>query len=340
MKTMGRGLALLLALTLTVCALCSCSDKKQEQRVIGSCAGFDVRYEELRYLTLTYKDVFESNYGEGIWETPEQAQIYREELENTVFRLILNNYAVLAACNHYMGVEETKKAMKNKDIVAAVDEQLEEVVSSYGSKKEYQEALKENHLTENLWRFTLTVAQLENELLHVLSTDLDLIEGDTKTFYDWLNDGNCVYVQHLFVSNDKGEDVEQNRQKAENLRQQLVSGDAETLVTTLANNKDLDEDLSNLNPYYIVRDVYTQKIENAALALSVPGEVSEVVEVETGFYILVRLSDNEQTRLSMTPSLLSSYQWAKLEAMVDSFKADLTLELNDYGKSIDLLAIE
>ena len=340
MKKSMRLLAFLLSLCLLVPCLVACSGTKQEQKVIGTCAGYDVLYEELRYLTLTYKDIFEATYGEGIWSSPETAEQYRRELEDTVWRLLVNNYAVLAACGHHMGVEETKKAMKDDDIVAAVDEQLEEVIASYGSKKEFQTALKENYLTEHFWSFTLTVAQLENELLYVMSQDLGLIEDDTKAFYDWLNDGNCVYVQHLFVSNDKGEDVEANRQKAEDIRRQLLEGDAEELVMNMMNDTELDEDLSNLNPYYVVRDVYTLPIEEAAFSLDEAGDVSDVIEVETGFYVLVRIEDNDQTRLSMTPSLLSSYQWAKLEAEIDTFKKDLTVELNEYGKSIDLLTIE
>ena len=42
------------------------------------------------------------------------------------------------------------------------------------------------YMTEHLMRFVLTVAQMENELLYVLSSDLGIIENDTNAFIDWL----------------------------------------------------------------------------------------------------------------------------------------------------------
>ncbi len=338
MKNWKRILAFLLCAVLFLPTLSACGNK-QERKVIGTCAGVDVLYEELRYLTLTYKDIFEDTYGEGIWDDPTTAELYRAELEETVFRLLLNNYAAIKACQHYMGEDETKKAMKDDDIQAAVDSQINEVITSYGGKSEFKKGLEENHLTEHFWRFTLTVAQLENELFYVMTEDLGLIENDTKRFYEWLQSGNCVYVQHIFVENDKGEDPVANRKKAEDIRDALRAGDALSLIDQYTKDSSVDDDLYNIDPYYIVRDVYAKPVEDAAFSLSGVGSVSDVIEVETGFYVLVQMNADEQILLSKTPGLLSSYQWAKLEAIIETFKEDLTLELNDYGKSIDLLQI-
>jgi hypothetical protein len=40
------------------------------------------------------------------------------------------------------------------------------------------------------------------------------------------------------------------------------------------------------------------------------------------------------------PELLYSWQWAKVEDIVNEYKKELKVELNEYGKSIDLLAIK
>ena len=95
-----------------------------------------------------------------------------------------------------------------------------------------------------------------------------------------------------------------------------------------------------LNPYYIVRDVYDERVEAAAFALPEVGAVSEVIESEDGFYVLVRAAETKTSLLTSVSSLLSSYQWAKTEQLVEKKKATLTIELNEYGKSIDLLAIQ
>ncbi len=335
MKKYIRLTALMLTLTLFLAVLSGCSaEKRKMEKVIGTCAGYDVLYEELRYVTLTYKDLMESTYGEGIWDNPETAAQYRAELEEIVWENMLYNYAVLVAFEAHGGIPS--EDMKNDSIVSSVDKTIEDTIEELGGKSAFKDALKEMYLTENLLRFNLTVAQLKNELYYILTDDLNLIENDLDSFMDWLEAGNCVYVQHIFIENDVGEDKEANRQKAEEVRNQLLNGtDISELVGTSVN-----EDLQNVAPYYVVRDVYVQQKEDAAFALTEVGAVSDIVETEEGFCVMVRIQDDPATLLSKAPFLLSSYQSARLDATVDTYKKDLKIELNEYGKSIDLLEIE
>jgi hypothetical protein len=331
-RLMICALALLLLLT------CACSGNRQERKVVGSCAGYDVLYEELRYVTLTYKEMFRATYGENIWDDPATAEQYRAELEETVHRVMLNNYAVLAACAaHAITAED----LESDAIQSAVDAKIEEAIEGYGGEKEFEKALQDMYMTEHFLRFCLTVAQLENELKYAL-IDINRIENDVDRFMKWIEDGNGVYVQHIFVRNDAGEDPEQNRALAEDVRVQILGGtDISKFVGSSVN-----DDLQNVAPYYIVRDVYVEALESAALSLGNVGEVSQVVEVEDGYYVLVRMEESfgeNGEKLSLMPkvtSLLTSYQWAKVEAYVDTYRADLKIEWNEYGKSIDLLAIQ
>ncbi len=332
MLKIKRILALLLAALMLLVCLPSCGKSKEEkqmQTVVGTCAGYDVLYEELRYITLTYKDLFASTYGATIWDTPESAEQYRAELEETVFRIMLSNYAVLATCKNYM----PKESIEDKSLDKSVDEYIEEIIENYGGKKEFQAALKESHMTENLARFTYRVALLENELLYVLTDDLSRIENDPTRFAAWLKDGNCVYVQHIFVSKE----TEGAKEKIDDVRAQILSGsaDIEDFV-----GKAINEDLENVNPYFVVRDVYTQAIESAVFALDEVGSVSQAVDTGDGYYLFQRLPYEEAQLTSRTDDLLYSYQWAHVEKIVEAQKETLTIEWNDYGKSIDLLTIQ
>ncbi len=335
MKKTLRILCMILSLTLLCVSLAGCSaEKRKMEKVIGTCAGYDVLYEELRYITLTYKDLMESTYGEGIWDNPETAEKYRAELEETVWRVMLNNYAVLVACANHGG--NPAEDMKNDSIKTSVDELIDEAIEACGGEDGFEKELKSTYMTEHFLRFTLTVAQLENELYYVLTDDLGLIENDSNEFMTWLEDGNCVYVQHIYVSNDAGEDKEANRAKAESVRDQLLGGtDISELIGTAAN-----EDLQNITPYFVVRGVYTEVLESAAFALAEDGDVSEVIDTGDGYYVMVRVPYDTPTLLAKIPALLKSYQWACVESTVDTYKADLRIELNEYGKSLDLLKIE
>ena len=50
-------------------------------------------------------------------------------------------------------------------------------------------------------------------------------------------------------------------------------------------------------------------------------------------------STTEKLMLQL-PTLLTSYQWARTEAEVESFREKIALELNELGRSIDLLTIQ
>lgn len=338
MQLFKRAAALALALFTVALTLVGCSGKtKQEQRVIGTCAGYEIKYEELRYLTLTYKDIFEDAYGEGIWEDPATAEQYRDELEQTVFRLLLNNYAVLAAGDYYL---PKKNAIEDDAIQDAVDTMIEEMIAEYDSKKDFRRDLEQMHATESLIRFTSGVNQVQNELMYALSRDHRLIHSDADEFYDWLQEEgkvNYVYVQHVFIENDPGEDPEENRALAEQVRMDLLSGakTIEQLVGSATN-----EDTQNVAPYFVVRDVYKPAIEEAVFPLAFVGDVSYVAESESGYYVFVRMACDEAILLAKINTLLSEYQAAKTDAVVEEFKKDLTIEWNEYGKSLDLLEIE
>ena len=326
-----------LLLAAMIISLCACGGA--DQKVIGEAAGVEVLYEELRFVTLTAKESLAATYGASIWDTPENAEQYRAELEASVWDSMLNHYAVLAACQKY-GL--TVADMEDDAIQDAVDAEIEEAIAQYGSKKEFRKALAENYMTESFLRFSLTVTQMENELRYLL-IDAGVIEGNTDRFLTWLEDGNAVYVQHILVENDAGEDKEANRALAEELRDKLVSG-VETIDSLVGSA--YNEDLQNVTPYYVVTDVYDEATETAVMKLDRVGDISRVVETERGFYVFVRMEEDfgdDGSNLSLiakVDSLLRSYQWAKVESCVQEQKKNLSIALNDYGKSIDLLEIE
>lgn len=342
MKKQIRGLALVLALLLLTLSLVACRDKEDPKAPVVAYAagGCEIRYDELRYVTMTQKAKLENKYGNGIWNTPETAERYRAELEAAVYDVLRSNYAVLVACQQF-GISLDR--LESEAILTSVENSVQKAIRECGGQEAFEQLLVTTYMSEDFLRFSLAVTELENELLHKLTSELGLIESDVNRFMTWMSDGNAVYVQHIFIENDPGENVEANRALAEELVRQLKNG--EKNISSLVGLA-INEEKLNLDPYYVVRDVYAPEIESAVLGLQNAGNVSEVVETAEGFYVFVRIAERfgedgrNLSAIAKADALLTSYQWARVEAYVQAAKEQVVIEWNDYGKSLDLVYMQ
>ncbi len=330
MKQITRIALCLLSLCLLLMTACD-KQKKQEQAPVGTCAGYEVLYEELRYVTMTNKALMERTYGADIWSDPDKAAQYRAELEETVWSTLRNHYAVLAAVAAYL----PELTLENEEIQEAVDEAIKASREQYGGKAGFAEALEAMYTTENLIRFTLGVAELEDRLLSRL-TELGEIEGDENAFSAWLRDGNCVYVQHIFIRNDPGDEPAANLALCREAREAMQNG---TDIGYFIARRTYNEDGQNTAPYFLVRGIADDPaLEAAAFALTREGDVSEPIESNGGYYVLRRMENSEEPLAAQLPELLISYQWSCMEDLIAAYLSPV--EPNDYGSSIDLLTMQ
>jgi hypothetical protein len=175
-------------------------------------------------------------------------------------------------------------------------------------------------MTEHLMRFTLAVYVMETRLLEALAASGLFFASDKEDdFLAWIRQGNGAYVQHLFVRNDVGDSFDENRARAQEARDLLISGQKN--INSLVGNSRYNEDPLNTAPYYMIRDVYDEALEQAALALTDAGSISNVIETEEGFYVFVRLADTDDQLRGQIANLLSSYQWARTEQIKETFRA-------------------
>ena len=73
MRYLKKTAAAILACIFIALALTGCGTNEYE-RVIGTCGTYDVLYEELRWVTLMYKQILDETYGDGNAENDEQYQ--------------------------------------------------------------------------------------------------------------------------------------------------------------------------------------------------------------------------------------------------------------------------
>ena len=197
-------------------------------------------------------------------------------------------------------------------------------------------------MTEHYYRFVLGCDVLETQLIYTYADDLGIIpysSMDTKSmdnFYRFIMDGGFVMTYHVFVRNDPGENVEENRQKAEEARRMIVSG--EKTISQMVGGT-YNDDIYETRPYCFTKGEMDEKYEEASFALKV-GEVSPVVETDEGFFVIVRQELTSDYASENIKTLLAQYQYQAMQEILDKTKAELTVELNDYGKSIDLATMK
>ena len=331
------SLLLLLAVSAGSLSLISCSGDKLNRTAVGTVGAYEVYYEELRWMTMQYKELMAASYGVDIWENKETAEKYRAELESAVFSNIISNYAVLTLCDDDMLTLNGEKLIdiNSEEVKEIIDSYVESTIEDAGSKAAYNEALKENHLTESLYRFISGVDICESILFNYYCS-LAIIDDSDEAAIDYIYE-NFIRTVHIYIQNDKDDDIEANRALAEAVRLKLLGGED---INELVNNYSEDRYMASADGYYFTNGQYSEAYENAAFALEV-GEISPVVETYSGFYVIQRLGlDGAYIGAHFDTDLKDQYLLAVFNKEIDACKETLSFTLNDFGKSIDLVEMK
>lgn len=319
------------------------NDRKHaaERQTVALCNGYEIPYEELRFLTLMYKDSLEGKYGEGIWDDPATAEKHREELQDLVMRNLNKNYLILSACN-YLSIPTESREIDNY-----VKSQIKELRDECGSRKEYKAMLEEYGMTENYLRFSIGVSFLESALYYAL-LDGGMYEYTQDNFGEFLDyvefSGDYARTIHVYIANEKGDSTADNLAKAEEISEELQA------LSTFDERYDLiceyigssvNDDLQSISGdgYYFTYGEMDEDYEKATFAMEV-GDVSDPVVCSGGNFVIMRMPLEEEYIAKNAQTLLNYYHSAALGKFEDGFRHDCVVKLTEYGQSLDILAIQ
>lgn len=305
---------ILSAILVAVCLLSllgGCANKEKE--VVGSCAGYDVLYEELRFVALS-----ERKEGQSA-----------AELERAVVGQIAADYAVLSAAKEFF----PDLTLEDPEIQKAVDAAVEEAVAEYGSKSKYKSFLKEHNLTENYARLLLGRAEIELKWKAALEEALFAgteLESETA-FAAWLADGNFVRVRKITAESET---------TAAQIREALLAGKTAEEAVQGRSGVDLS------SKFYLVRGYSDDEILEAdAFVLTAENPIGELRATAGGYRLLVlEEPDLETFTAYQLPTYLKNMReekWKTESEKVLAKAAEQNLfRFNDFGSSLDLAALK
>ena len=203
---------------------------KEEAAVVGECAGYEVKYEELRYVTLVCRDELDERLGKYEALSAHEKSMYEAELEALVLEKIKSNYVVFSLCDEY-GIDTSASKIKKhvqKEIEALVEDGFG------GSFDSYKTGLANMGITDSLFRLTYKAEYLETLLLDKIVEDGEAIKYSEENIVDFteyvMTGGDYVRTIHAYYPKaSEHVNTSNSKQRAEetaNLLASMTDGEA------------------------------------------------------------------------------------------------------------------
>ena len=355
-----------------VTTLLEITPTEEESRVVGKIGKYDIYYDELRYITLMYKEQLEGKYGKDVFKNEATAKEHEAELRELVYGSITANYAVLTlaeqngitiddpyvrdyrnlkmeeiasdiralliAMNAAKNEENSESETKEESETAAETEAegSKEYIPSYDEiNAEYKKQIKSNYLTDRYVRFLYSIDACVQKLVIKYEEDGKLLTEEAEIIA--YIKANFCRTLHVFVRNDIGENVEENRGIANTVFEELNAGRPFNSAVGSKYNDDLMT--TTVNGHYFGKGEMDPAYESAAFALEI-GKYSGVVEGENGFYIIKRLPLEDKYINQNYEVLRDQYRYAAVNSDVSLVRETLSFAASEVGESIALWSIK
>lgn len=247
--------------------------------------------------------------------------------------------------------ELTLQAAKKEGVMPTdkeIEDRMNQMIKSFGSKEEFDKALKEYGYTEDDMRDYLKVQLATNKLFEKVTRNVSVTDDEVKKYFEE-NKQNYkipegVKVRHILIrfdtANEKvGRTEEKAKQEAEEILKKIKAG---ADFAQLAKEKSEDPGSKDnggllVNPatqdQYFSRDMLDKAFADAAFALK-PGEITkEVVKSSYGYHI-IKLEDKrpekmptfEEVKDKVKEDLLQSKKNEVFKKYLDDFKKKSKIE--------------
>lgn len=318
---------------------------EEEARVVGECEGYEVYYDELRYITLLFREELDAKCGKYDTLSSEKKAEYEAELDLIVREEIKRNYVILALCEKY-GVDTDSSEARSY-----VKEAIEDLVDELESRDKYAEWLKTNNLTDALVRFIYKTDYLEKALLEQLTRSGEVVEFTAANLDDFVSFVmeeeiyakviHVYYPREHFLYSDRGTSMEKEVSKAlQKINDATSDSERYSAMKSLIGNAPYVQGYSveGIGSYITYGQMH-EDFEKTTFALE-DWQCSDVVELEEGCYIIMRMPKVRDEVARKAYELVEYYRYAILKQLKDAKQENITFNGNDYFNGIKLIDIK
>ena len=340
MKKLIRTVTLLLALCLLAVSLVSCTASTvyaspRASRAVAKVGDVEILYEELYFMAMNYVAELKEQHGEGALAS----EALRAELESFVWDSFLCRENALISLGYEYGINVYKG-----DISATVQQSIETMIEENfgGDRDAYVKVLAAQYMTDHYLRRYYAV---EEELANAIVLEMlyrGELQADDATVLATIKGDSFVRTVHVFIDkNSKSYTAEQHLAHAHEVQAMIAAATTEEARFNAMNaaiggkyNNDFGDTLGN--GYYFTHGEMDVAYENAAFALEKDFDVSDVVETEEGYFIIMRLPKDDDYINENFEILKSKTYYVHLNDKVDQKLAAMTLTKTKFGESLDL----
>lgn len=215
---------------------------------------------------------------------------------------------------------------------AAIDEQITAQVEQSGGQEAFDENLYEMGLTLESYKRLVTTSFLYEQLL-------DLAQDPSSDIYQAPTDDNA-YVDHILLTTKDSttneplsdEEIAEKKAKAEEILSKLqASEELEQLFNDMAETYGEDPGRAEGKGYLIDPDTnFVQEFKDAAFALK-PGELSDIVESDYGYHILLRKELTDEHLETLANTHLEEYLDGQMATALENVTRSEKLDGIDIG---------
>lgn len=280
---------------------------------------YEATYDLYRYFYLNYRAALAESY-------PDDSGALDRAVRARVAEAAQGLYGSIALADDY-GITPN-----DADVRQSAEEYIDATKAYFKENKlNFADELAQNYMTEEVFEFLMRVDALEDKLYERLLSSEGVIENDEAALLEILRGDSFVRAKQIFIENDPGEDVENNRKIAEEVLEKYLGGESlDVLIGRYSEDYSMPAD-----GYYFTHMEMIDEFEAAAFALS-DGEVSGVVESSVGFHIILRLPKEDAYIDEHFEELCAQYQASRFYGLIEARADTLSVRETDYVRGLSM----